>query len=126
LTSIEDVDMEDGDAAGHIDLSWLAASSLDTGARRDSPDPQSDEEDEWDIESVSSDASTDVLIEEDEDDVVPRSFSLSTLTNSPLPSDHSKLDEQPIAPSSKSEEEPSSPSVGVCGSDSKCLHSFHL
>lgn len=116
--------MEDNDAVGHAHLPSLMAPSLSTGAREDSPDPQSDEDNEWDMESVGSDASTDILIEEDEDDVVPRSFGLSAFADPLLHGDHLELDEQLLEP--KSEEEPSPPSASVYGSDSECLHSLHL
>lgn len=118
----EDVDMEDDDAAWSVHLPQLAVPSFDVGARGDeSSDPQSDEDDEWDIESVLSDASTEVLVEEDEDDVVPRSFSLSAFTDPSLHGDCLKPDGQLPEPSLKSEEEPAPPSAGVYGSDSECL-----
>ena len=68
------------------------------------------DEDEWDTESAFSDASTDILIE-DEDDVVPPSFTLPTFV-------YPKPDEgdDPLEPPPQPQEERA---INVHGSDSK-------
>jgi len=117
----EDIDMEDADAVGPS----LAAPFLDTGAGGDSPDPQSDEDDEWDMESVLSDASTEILLNEDEDDVVPRSFNFSIPADPSAYGAHLKLSEQLPELSPSSEEELPPPSANVYGSDSEYLDLLH-
>jgi len=130
----EDVNMED------VDFSGDETASLDMGARGDFLDPQSDDggdggnddddddDGEWDMESVVSDAPTEVLLEEDEDDIVPSSFNLSTSADTPPHDDHLELDNELTEESPESEEGPPSP-VGVYRSDSElsrllCLRYF--
>jgi hypothetical protein len=57
------------------------APPLSAEAGRGFPGAQSDEEDEWEGESMDSDTSTEVLLFEDDDDVVPCSFNLPGLPN---------------------------------------------
>lgn len=74
-----------------------------------SPEGPGYDEDEWDTESAFSDASTDILIE-DEDDVVPASFTLPASVHS-KPDDEEQLEPPP----QPQEEQP----INVHGSDSK-------
>ena len=106
--------MEDGDAVRFV---HHPSPPVEEGL--DSPDPDSDGDDEWDAESMFSDASTEILVEEDEDDVVPCSFSLSAPTNPSPP----ELGEQLPELSTSSEEELSPPSADVYGSNSEHLGS---
>ena len=116
--------MEDGDDVSRVDLSLPPAHPLDVGAR-DSPDPQSDEDDEWDMQSVLSDTSTEVLVDEDEDDVVPRSFNLPTPADAPHSSDHLESSEQLPETFPKSGEEQPLPFAGVFGSDREHLYPLY-
>lgn len=143
----EDIDMEDDDtptsvhlpspnpqsdddAPSSVHLPSQAVPLFDAGVRGDSPDPQSDDDhdndDEWDVESVVSDASTEVLLEEDEDDIVPRSFNPSTSADPSLHNDRLELDEQSPEDFPESEEGPPPPPAGVYRSDSESPRSFHL
>jgi len=113
--------MEDDDPVGYADIP-----PLDTGARGDSPDLGPEEDDEWDEESAFSDACTEVMVDEDEDDIVPPSFSLSTPVDPLSNGEAHNSGEQPSWPSSESKEEQPLPSIGVYGSDSKYPYMLFL
>lgn len=119
----EDVDMEDDSAASGIHLPSLEIPFPDTEAGGDSPGPQPDEDDEWETGSVLSDTSTEVMIEEDEDDIVPRSFNPQTPADCSPHDDCLELDEQLPKPSSNYEEEPCPLSAAVYGSEGERLRS---
>jgi len=135
----DDIDMEDGDAPSPVRLPsptqsdnddtsspvYLPSSVvplLNAGVRRDSPDPQSDDDDdsddEWDMESMVSDASTEGFLEEDEDDIVPRSFNPPTSADPSLHDDYLELHEELPEDPPESEEGPLPP-AGVYRSDSE-------
>ena len=142
----EDTEMEESDVGD--DQPVLKAPSFDLAAREgivgrgfdgdddgddygdnygDDDDDDDDDGDyeEWDTDSELSD--TEVLVNEDYDDVVPRSFDLDlSAPINPLSDDGSPgSDEQPPEPL-LSKEEQSPPSARVFGSDSECLHPSFL
>ena len=138
----EDSEMEEADVEN--DQPVLTAPSFSLGAREDFVDQGFDGDDddddygdnygdyndddndgdyeEWDTDSELSD--TEVLVDEDYDDVVPRSFDLDLSTPvNPLSDDGSPgSNEQLPQPLLRSKEEQSPPSARVFGSDSECLH----
>lgn len=77
---VEDADMEDSDD-DYADM-VIDAPSHSLGDNGRPPNPETDEdeaEDEaWEVESSHSDTDSEVLIEEDDDDIVPPSFSFVT------------------------------------------------
>jgi hypothetical protein len=123
-SSPPDVDMEDDAFVEHVNLHSVSVTSPDAGAGRRPQDLSlDDEEDEWDVLSELSGASTEPLLSEDEDDIVPRSFSFST----PLvPSDDEEPEVNVIVPepSAESKEEQTPVSSGVYGSASEHRTSF--
>jgi hypothetical protein len=108
----DDGDYEDDDFSMSVDVPPSASLPPTVGRSGNFADPGHDE-DEWDTESAFSDASTDILIEDDEHEVVPPSFVLSAPVH-PQPNDDDELLEPP--PQAK-EEQP--PSITVHGSNSK-------
>ena len=121
LQTVEDIDMEDdnprpkfgapsnliGENAGHTDL--------DT-------DEEDEQEDEWEEDSTLSEMSGEGLLEEDEDDVVPASFSLSPATQPSNDDDCSTTDGGPADPPAHMlENEAPDPKI-VYGSNSKYTH----
>lgn len=129
--SNEDADMEDIDNSSLFHPSSPVVPLIDAKVRGDSPDPQSDgnddndddeNDDEWDMESVVSDASTEVLLEEDEDDIVPRSFNPLSSADPSLHDDHLEFDEESPDDSPEAEEGLPSP-ASVYRSDSEFLRS---
>ena len=84
-----------------------------------SPDPKMDDDNNWETDSSISDSLTEVLILDDEDDVVPPSFDLSTDFCHPS-GDCSALEESPQLPQKPQEKRISDSSMAY-GSDSKCL-----
>jgi hypothetical protein len=117
-----DVDAEDDDFVVSLDSPSPADPSLTLGASGDALAPE--DEDEWDTESELSDTSTDALDGEDEDDVVPRSFTFFTSASSQPDDDHSMSDGNlPEPPLQPEEEQPPSP-LKVYGSNSKHSNSL--
>lgn len=118
-----DVDAEDDDFIMSLDSSSPADPSLALGASGNALAPE--DEDEWDTVSELSDTSTDAFDEEDEDDVVPRSFTFPS-TDSQPDDDHfmsdGNLPEPPLQPE---EEEPPFP-LKVYGSNSKHSNSLSV
>lgn len=106
----DDVEMEDTDV-------FITSA----GVMRDlSPDPGVDDDEEWDARSDVSDASTEVLVEEDVDDIVPRSFNITAPVCDSSDDEHSVSDKGSSVPPSMPQEN-LSPPFGVCGTDSKHL-----
>jgi len=114
------MDMEDVGSIRPIDL-LPAAPAFTAEAAGDSLDPGTDEDDEWDMESMLSDTPSEVLVAEDEDDVVPRSFNLSTSADPSSNAGHSESDDHLSEPLPKPQEVRPSPHIAVYGSDSKYL-----
>jgi len=111
----EDADMEDGDFTLPMDVSYSMPPpfTMEVGGNLEAP---GFDEDEWDAGSTFSDASTDILIEDDENDAVPPSFTLPT-TVPPRSND----DEESLEPPPQPKEEQSSCFTKVYGSES--MHS---
>lgn len=105
--------MEDGDSDMSIDAPPPAGFSFAIGMGGNSGAPGRDE-DESDTESVFSDASTEILVDEDEQEVVPPSFTLPTPVHPQL-----NDDEELLEPPQPVEERPLR-FIVVHGSDSKC------
>jgi hypothetical protein len=106
-------DKEDG--GGAMDIDDLPPSDLSPSAvEKSGPPPDQDED--WEADSSVSDAPTEVLIEEDEDDVVPPSFSFHILDR-PLSDDHPPSEQLPEPP----QEERAISSGAVYGSESMYL-----
>jgi len=122
--------MEDDDTPNSVHLSSPAVPLFDAGVRGDSPDPQSDDDNdddnEWDMESMVSDASTEVMLEEDEDDIIPRSFNPSASADTSPHDDRLELDGESPEDSPESEEGPLLPPAGVYQSDSESPRSLRL
>jgi hypothetical protein len=112
--------MEDEDVAMLVDDPPLAGSSFSVGARGNSVNPEHDDGG-WETESAFSDASTDILIEDDEHEVVPPSFTLPTQSSDEEFLEDGGFPEPPSPP--KEEQVPSS--AAVYGSDSKRSISLH-
>ena len=118
--------MMDADSDSPMD-SPSAAPAFATGAMDNSPDPESDEEDEWDMQSVLSDTPSEALLEEDEDDIVPLSFNLSTAASPSPDNDHSESNEQVPGHTPNPETNQPFPHNRVYGSDSGYpIHFFLL
>ena len=115
---------DDGDLMD-VDLPSLMVPPVGIGAGGDFLGSQSYEESEWEEGSAHSDTSTEVLVCEDDDDVVPRSFSLLTPPGPSSDDDRLELNDQLPGSSSELEEADSPSSAGVYGSNSKHL-SLHL
>ena len=115
---------DDGDLMD-IDLPSLMVPPIGVGAGRDFLGSQSYEESEWEEGSAHSDTSTEVLICEDDDDVVPHFFSLLSPPGLSSEDDCLELNDQLLGSPSELEEVDSPSSAGVYGSNSKHL-SLHL
>lgn len=112
-----DVDTEDDDAPVSIN-----DHPLPDGESLGSPEREAGEaSDAWESASSFSDAPSEVLIEEDDDDVVPSSFNLSALAHCSEDGDRSAPGENPLDHSSQPREEPSPGSPTVYGSNSGFL-----
>ena len=106
-------DKENG--GGTMDIGVLPPSNLSPSAvEKSGPPPDQDED--WETDSSVSDASTEVLIKEDEDDVVPPSFSFH-IQDRPLSDDHPPSEQLPELP----QEERAISSCAVYGSESMYL-----
>ena len=112
----EDEDEDDKeDGGGAMDIDVLPPSNLSPFAvEKSGPPPEQDED--WETDSSVSDTSTEVLIEEDEDDVVPPSFSFH-IQDRPLSDDHPPSEQLPELP----QEERAVSSGAVYGSESMYL-----
>lgn len=90
--------------------------------REGSPEPETDEDDEdadWDAQSSLSDSPSEILIEGDDDDVVPPSFNFPTpAADHPPDVDRSATEGESNPPSQSEENGLENPRV-VYGSDSK-------
>ena len=103
-------DKEDGGDAMDIDL--FPPSDLSPSAVEKSGHPP-DQDEDWEADSSVSDAPTEVLIEEDEDDVVPPSFSFH-IQDRPLCDENPPSEQLPELP----QEEKAISSGAVYGSES--------
>lgn len=113
----------DFDAEGDDTLMPTDGHLPPTGEKADSPEPRVDEDNEWETRSLVSDASTEILVEEDDDVVVPSSFDFSGRVRTSDDEDSPMHDENPTDSSLQPYEKPSLGSARVYGSDSKLLRS---
>jgi hypothetical protein len=107
-------DMEEDDPPAPPALPSPAAPSIAPEAMDESSDPETDEDDEWEEESAFSDASTEIMLGEDDDDIVPSSFNFPTSSDGEPPASIDRLEPPPEA-----EEDPSPPSSRVFASESQ-------
>lgn len=110
----------DGGSAD-ADRPSLTASPLGAGAGRGSPGSRSYKEDEWEEGSTGSDTSSEAMLCEDDDDVVPCSFSLTGPLNPSSNDDPLEFEGQLPEPSLELKEADPPLSEGVYGSDSERL-----
>lgn len=113
-SAAEDFDMEDDDDPMSVDAPYR---SFDENV--DPLEPETDEEDGWELGSSYSNESTEAFVGEDWDDVVPPSFRFSVHIPPPPTDDNPELNDQLPEPPSKLDERSTSGSGWVCGSDSE-------
>jgi hypothetical protein len=115
----------DVDTEGDRSPLFIGDRPLPDGERLGSVEREAGEDsDAWEAASSVSDAPSEVLVEEDDDDVVPFSFNLSTLARCSDDDDRSTPDENPLdLPPLQPREEPSPGSPTIYGSDSGFLRS---
>jgi hypothetical protein len=118
LTALSD--MEEDEPAVSLDMPSLTVPSVNPEEMMDDdPDSETEDNDEWEGGSVCSDASTEVMLEEDDDDVVPRSFVLHATSDGDYAmsdSEHPPSGEQ-LEPPPEVEKRETLPSSQVYGSD---------
>lgn len=115
--------MEGVDSVSPIDLSSVGP-AFTAGVMDDTPDLASDDDDEWEVQSVLSDTPSEALVDEDEDDVVPLIFKLPNPVDLSSDRDHTEFDGQLSVPPPNPQEKHASPFMGVYGSHSKNSISF--
>ena len=98
--------------------------SASIAAKGMSPDPQTDEENNWEADSSISDTPTEALIEDDEDDVVPPSFNFHTDVS--RPSGDCSSFEKPLELAQRPQVKTTIGSGTVYGSDGKYLFALSL
>lgn len=112
--SNSDVDMEDVNTPLPLDAAPFAI-----GAEEGPADPETDDDGEWEEVSSLSDTDTEVGLEEDEDAIVPASFTLSSNARPPPGNDPSAVDEMVCDTTSQAKEEDASSLKAVYGSESE-------
>lgn len=114
---MEDGDDDDGEDENNEDNDSMLidAPPLPTVEKAGPSDPETDEDENWEAGSSISDASTEVLIQEDEDDVVPLSFNFLTHER---PSDDCPMSEESPGLSEEPHEGNTVSPSAVYGSDS--------